>query len=272
MKKHAALFKQWTDLTGPQQWSIGATLLGSFATITSYIVFGVPLTFYTVVVTTTIVILSDRIARYANENKTSDVMERISLSDNDLLYIGSTHEAYTWISKHTLGLRSVDNFVYRRLVQHHIHKEPYLDNYVENIIKPIIESGCIWRDLVRFRSDEQQIHQFVDTLSTKAKHHYSCGFLLFEKPLLQVMIFRYDHRITDQKNTVLFGWAFGGETESRIFAASSEIALDYFQSYYNAIYSFTNPLYVSGLRQSNDVIPAEPTGEMGHAVVGLNNP
>src|SRR5215469_5179171 len=98
MRKTAGLFKQWTDLTGPQQWSIGASLLGSIATIASYIAFGVPLTFYTIVVTTTIVIISDRIARYANENKTSDVMSRISLSDNDLRYIGSTSEGHTWIS------------------------------------------------------------------------------------------------------------------------------------------------------------------------------
>lgn len=248
MRKQEALFKQWADLTGPQQWSIGATLLGSIATIGSYVLFGVPLTFYTVVVTTTIVIVSDRIARYTHENKTSDVISRIHFSENDLQYIGSTNEGHTWISQHTLGLVSVDNFVYRQLVQHHLHKKLSLDNYVENIVKTIIEEGCIWRDLVRFQSDEQQIHGFFSNLSPEAQRRYSAGLLLFEKPLLQVMIFRYNHRVTDQKNTVLFGWAFGGEAKSRIFAATSDIVLDYFQSYFNAIYSCSEPLYTEGVK------------------------
>jgi hypothetical protein len=70
VRKQAALFKQWADLTGPQQWSIGATLLGSVATIGSYVLFGVRLIFYTVVITTTIVIVSDGIAPLSGLNWT----------------------------------------------------------------------------------------------------------------------------------------------------------------------------------------------------------
>jgi hypothetical protein len=236
------IFKEWSNLTGSQQWAVAAILLGALVNIVVYIFFGGPTTFYTLVVTTATTIALDRISKFSLENKTLNAIEKIELSERDLHFIGHSVEGQTWLSRHSVGLTSVDNTVFRTYEEGRFRIQDELDQHVSDI-RNSIRDGCYWRDLVLLEEDGRLIGAFYNELKPVERARYSAAALHSELPLFQVMIMRYDYRITDQKNTVLFGWTFKSGRSSLIFESCNAEVVAYFEHYYDALYSKAQILY-----------------------------
>jgi hypothetical protein len=240
------VFKEWHSLTGAQQWAVGALVTGAVINILVYALLGTTPTFYSVMISTTAAITLDRVSRFSSENRTMTSLANFELGKKDLHFIGYSTEGQSWISKHSIGLRLVENTICRSFIGQTSFNPNDLKGHVDKI-KDCINAGCIWRDIVLLKDDERDVESFFDSLSDRGKSCYSAVTVAnFDVPLFQMMIFYYDRQVTDQLDTVLFGWAYPGGRESLIFESHDTEIIKYLSGDYHTLYEKATPLYTNG--------------------------
>jgi hypothetical protein len=227
-------FKEWNSLTGTQQTSVAILVIGSAISIATYASYGSDKAYYTVVATTTVALLFDRITRYTFENKTVAEMVKINLSEMDLRYIGDSVIGLGWLTKNYLDLYTVDNTVYRPKGEYHSgYIEEHYAGYFD-AIKRAIDNGCGWRDYA-LTPHVDAIHEFYSTLTDQQKRRYTAFEIKQDMPMFQLTIFRYKDQLSrDENMQVSFGWGFGGN-HSRVYMSSDLRTVQFFEDYFHML-------------------------------------
>src|SRR5882724_2168761 len=173
--------KKWIDRVfghiKPSQWMVlAAAVVSLFLNVAVFYISGFvsSLSYLAFILSTTAVLLFDKIERYRFENNTMDELSRFSRSELNLHHLGDSSEAVEWFCNNSSGLRAVSNTVFFRMANEELlYTNEQMPRY-ESHIKHILDvENCHWRDL----STKNQVHvmdNFRSTLTPKqlGRHTY----------------------------------------------------------------------------------------------------
>jgi hypothetical protein len=173
-------------------------------------------------------------------------LEHFNLGKKDLHFIGSTAEGQKWIRTHLLGLRLVENTMYRSFVAQTTFDQDYLQKHIETI-RTCVNKDVQWKDLVLVSDDHQEVPKFFNSLTEEGKRRYSVASVANVKsPMFGIMLFYYKDDHTDHPDTVLFGWTHTGGRKAVIFESHNPEVVDYFSEYYKALFESGDLLIKNG--------------------------
>jgi hypothetical protein len=157
-----------------------------------------------------------------------------------LQLIGGIAEGRAWLRNNIDGMEYIYNTLYRSEEGANARYKPYFTEIVE-VMGQCIEQGSHWVDLGLFGQDVF-IRQAYESLSPKQRTAYSAAVLTADIPVIQMMCFNF----RNNRSAVLVGGGFPGSDAPKVFLCEDAGIVNYFKSYYNAIYTKARKMYEFG--------------------------
>jgi hypothetical protein len=157
-----------------------------------------------------------------------------------LKLIGGIAEGRTWIKNNIDGMEYIYNTLYRSEEGTNARYRTYFNEIVE-IMRQCIEQGSHWVDLGLYGQDAF-IRQAYESLSPVHRTAYSAAVLTADIPVMQLMCFNF----RNNRSAVLVGGGFPGSDAPKVFLCEDTGIVNYFKSYYNAIYAKAGKMYEFG--------------------------
>ncbi len=233
VKKTSTLIETLSSLKIEQYVSVGMTLLACVISLILYfeaVKTRDPSGFYiSLVVTTTLAVVADRIARFVSENRVMKELESFNPTKQDLHYIGDGNAGIDWFCENYSGVHVVRNTVFRPAHSNVSFIFANLDKF-NAVARLIIGPHCVWHDLVVIDTDGDA-QKFHGSLSDQQKKSHHVVQLNGDTPLFQMLILEFGN----DKSAVLFGWGFDANAGSKVYSSTDNDTVRFFRDYYELL-------------------------------------
>jgi|SRR5665213_413162 len=232
-EKRGALHETLSGLKIEQYASIGMTL---FACVSSLAVFLAARAskdytgFYvSLVVTTTLAVIADRLARFISENRHLKELQSFNPTKHDLRYLGDGNAGIDWFCDNFSGAYAVRNTVFRPRHSNVSFMFEELDRFYL-AAQSLIGDGCTWYDLIVLDPDGETL-AFREKLTDEQKKAHHVAVLDTTIPMFQMLILEYRH----DKSAVLFGWGHDPHSSSKVYLSTDSETTRFFRDYYELL-------------------------------------